>query len=40
MCAIVSIDHCEITLIYFVKVTTDFKNKYESLKEIYIHVHG
>ena len=37
-CAIVSIDHCEITLIDFIKVTKDFKNKYESLKdqEIYI----
>ena len=38
MCAIVSKDHCEITLIDFIKVTKDFKNKYESLKdkEVYI----
>ena len=37
-CAIVSINHCEITLIHFIKVTKDFKNKYESLKdkEVYI----
>ena len=32
-CAIVSIDHCEITLIHFIKVTKDFKRKYESLKD-------
>ena len=38
MCVIVSIDHCDITLTYFIKVTKDFKGKYESLKykEIYI----
>ena len=38
MCAIISIDHCDITFIYFIKVTKDFKSKYESLKdkEIYI----
>ena len=38
MCIIVFIDHCETTLIHFIKVTKDFKNKYESLKdqEIYI----
>ena len=37
ICAIVSIDHCDITLTYFIKVTKDFKGKYESLrnKEIY-----
>ena len=34
----VFIDHCEITLIHFIKVTKDFKSKYDSLKdkEIYI----
>ena len=32
MCTIVSIDHCEIALIYFIKLTKDFKSKYESLK--------
>ena len=33
MCAIVSLDHWEITLIDFIKVTKDFKSKYESLKD-------
>ena len=32
VCAIVSTDRCEITLIYFIKLTKDFKSKYESLK--------
>ena len=37
-CAIVSIDHCEITLIHFIKVTKDFKNKYESLKDKDVYI--
>ena len=38
MCVIVSIYHCEIALIHSIKVTKDFKSKYESPKdkEIYI----
>ena len=38
MCAIVSIDHCEISLIHFIKVTKDFKSKYESLKDEELYV--